>query len=234
MSEQKIPPGDAGGGTAAAPGRPIPEQVVREPVTAPDEVRPAVPEQAVAPAQEALPAQEAAPVEEAPPEHRRRLRRRKPRRQSAFRRWRKTRPFWGGVFTMLGGIEIAALTAASYELLFVSRSVGFAIAVGAAIAAFGLTMWLSPVLSKLLGLLTLIAALLSFVTSNLGGFLLGMLLAILGGGLSFAWEPGLAVEEPATDEGGREPSSERRTVVPGQRSSESVEEYEPLDTMLEE
>ncbi|HWJ83280.1 MAG TPA: DUF6114 domain-containing protein [Nocardioides sp.] len=112
------------------------------------------------------------------------------RRQSAFRRWRKTRPFWGGLLTMLAGIEIAVATGTTYQLILVSKSVAFAITVGCVIAVFGLTMWLSPTLSKLLGLLTLVAALLSFVTSNLGGFMVGMLLAILGGGLAFGWEPG--------------------------------------------
>jgi hypothetical protein len=183
------------------------------------------------------------------PERRRRLHRRRPRRQSAFRRWRKTRPFWGGLLTMLGGLEIAAVTAASYELLFVSKSVGFAIAVGAAIAVFGLTMWLSPVLSKLLGLLTLVAALLSFVTSNLGGFLLGMLLSILGGGLAFAWEPGHApaepiVSEPApsdADEPEASPAEESpvsaddqtTSLVPGQRPPVQAEEFERLDRFFE-
>lgn len=250
MTEQKLPPGDPRG--TGASGRPIPEQAAREPVTTPDVTKPAVPEQAVAPAEETLvpaeetltPAEETlapteegvAPVEEAAPERPRRwLHRRRPRRQTAFRRWRKTRPFWGGLFTMLGGLEIAAITAASYELLFVSKSVGFAIAVGAAIAAMGLTMWLSPVLSKLLGLLTLVAALLSFVTSNLGGFLLGMLLAILGGGLSFAWEPGRAPEQPASaDEADTEPSAEAAATVPGQRPPPVTEEFEPLDHFLED
>lgn len=210
MTEQQRPPGETGG------------------TTAPDVTRPAVPQQAPAPVEEALaPAEEkVVPPEEVVEKSRRRLRRRRePRRQSAFRRWRKTRPFWGGLLTMLGGVEIAAITAASYELLFVSKSVGFAIAVGAAIAVFGLTMWMSPVLSKLLGLLTLVAALLSFVTSNLGGFLLGMLLAILGGGLSFAWEPGRAVEpEPA----------EGPAAVRGQRPPPVTEEFEPLDHLLED
>ena len=246
MTDEQRTPGETGATTA--PGRPIPEQGVREPVSAPgpapDVTRPAVPEQAVAPVEETLapaeetlaPAEETvAPAEEAAPERPRRwLRRRKPRRQTAFRRWRKTRPFWGGFFTMLGGLEIAAITAASYELLFVSKSVGFAIAVGAAIAAMGLTMWLTPVLSKLLGLLTLVAALLSFVTSNLGGFLLGMLLAILGGGLSFAWEPGRAPEQPvAADEADTEPSADAAATVPGQRPPPVTEEFEPLDHFLE-
>lgn len=241
MTDEQRTPGETGATTA--PGPPIPEQVVREPASAPDPApdvtRPAVPEQAVAPVEEALPPAEepvvpAEQVAEAPP-RRRWLHRRKPRRQTAFRRWRKTRPFWGGFFTMLGGLEIAAITAASYELLFVSKSVGFAIAVGAAIAAMGLTMWLSPVLSKLLGLLTLVAALLSFVTSNLGGFLLGMLLSILGGGLSFAWEPGRAPEQPnSADEADTEPPAEAAATVPAQRPPPVTEEFEPLDHFLED
>jgi hypothetical protein len=236
MTEQKLPADDAGGTTAAE--RAIPEQVVREPGTTPEIVRPAVPEQATAPAEEAVAPLQAEAPEEAAVEARphRRLRRRKPRRQSAFRRWRKTRPFWGGLFTMLAGLEIALLTAASYELLFVSKSVGVAITVGGTIAIFGLTMWLSPALSKLLGLLTLLAALLSFVTSNLGGFLLGMLLAILGGGLCFAWEPGKpevadrpAPTEPETDA----PVEDRAAAVPGQRQPATTEEFAPLDRLLD-
>ena len=237
MTEQKLPADDAGG--TSAPGRAIPEQVVREAGTAPEVVRPAVPEQATAPLEEVVPpAEEGAattePVEKAAP--RRRLRRRKPRRQSAFRRWRKTRPFWGGLFTMLAGLEIAGLTAASYELLFVSKSVGVAITVGGTIAIFGLTMWLSPVLSKLLGLLTLLAALLSFVTSNLGGFLLGMLLAILGGGLCFAWEPGTpqVTDEPTPVEPDADaPIEDRGAAVPGQRQPAISEEFAPLDRLLD-
>jgi hypothetical protein len=240
MTEQK-PSANA----ATAPGRPIPEQVVREPRT-PDVTRPVVPDQAVAPAEETV----AATVEEALPtaadaepavedagahRPRRRLRRRRaPKHQSAFRRWRKTRPFWGGLFTILAGAEIAAVTGASYELLFVSKSVGFAIAVGAVIAVFGLTMWLSPALSKLLGLLTFVAALLSFVTSNLGGFMLGMLLAILGGGLSFAWEPGRPPVDPTAPENAEnaEDAADEPADGADERDGQPAEEYRPLDELF--
>ena len=68
MSEQKPPAGDA---ATTAAGRPIPEQVVREPATAPDVTRPTVPDQAAAPVEETLTpveetvvtAEEAAPAE---------------------------------------------------------------------------------------------------------------------------------------------------------------------------
>lgn len=125
-----------------------------------------------------------APAGAEPVQHRR------VRRQTSWRRWRKTRPFWGGLLTMLGGIEIAYVTGSAYKLLLVSKSVTVAIVIGVVIAVFGLTMWLAPEHNKLLGLLTLVAALVSLVMANLGGFLVGMLLAIAGGGLSFAWLPG--------------------------------------------
>jgi hypothetical protein len=182
-------------------------------------------EEALPPAAEAEPALEDAGAHRP----RRRLRRRRvPKRQSAFRRWRKTRPFWGGLLTMLAGAEIVAVTGASYELLFVSKSVGFAIAVGAAIAVFGLTMWLSPVLSKLLGLLTFVAALLSFVTSNLGGFLLGMLLAILGGGLSFAWEPGRSPVDPTAPVNAEDEPADGAD----ERDGQPAEAYRPLGELF--
>jgi hypothetical protein len=128
---------------------------------------------------------------------------------------------------MLAGLEIAAITGTTYELILISKSVTFAITVGAVIWVFGLTMWLSPVLSRLLGLLTLLAALVSFVTSNLGGFLLGMLLAILGGGLAFAWEPGQAAAEedvPAVDD-----ALEGSIDIPRQRGPEPTEHLSVFD-----
>ena len=206
----------------------VPEQPVQDPT------RPSVPDQVI----RDVPGSSenvAEPLAEEPASPRRRFRRREPRRQSAFRRWRKTRPFWGGFLTMLGGAEIALVTAASYELILLSKSVAFAISVGAAVVVFGLTMWLSPALSKLLGLLTLVAALLSFVTANLGGFLVGMLLAIVGGGLSFAWEPGRAIEtdeetvEAADAEDDEEPRPEAHVHdIPQQRAPGATEQLHSL------
>jgi hypothetical protein len=82
--------------------------------------------------------------------------------------------------------------------------VALAAVVGAAIAILGGLMWATPSQNKLYGLLVVLLGVVSFVTSNLGGFLLGGLLAIIGGALGFAWvvvsyedgEP----ETPATEE----------------------------------
>jgi hypothetical protein len=214
MTDQKMP-------GQTVPGQKIPEQVI------PGLQSPGETTDTALPAPDLAPDLSAGPAEPTETTTRRRhlLRRTGPRRQSGFRRWRKTRPFWGGLLTMLAGLEIAAITGTTYELILISRSVTFAITVGAVIWVFGFTMWLSPPLSQLLGLLTLLAALVSFVTSNLGGFLLGMLLAILGGGLAFAWEPG---RETLPDEDASV-ADDRGVAIPQQRAPEHLSVFDPVE-----
>lgn len=108
----------------------------------------------------------------------------KPRR---FRRWRRSRPFWGGLFTLVGGLEIATLPLTAYRIMLVTPSVVLAALVGAVIAILGLLLWLTPSHNKLYGLLAILLGIASFITSNVGGFLIGGLLAIIGGALGFAW-----------------------------------------------
>ena len=120
----------------------------------------------------------------------------KPRR---FRRWRRSRPFWGGLFTLLGGLEIATIPLTAYKIMLVTPSVVIAALVGAVIAILGLLMWMTPSQNKLYGLLAILLGVASFVTSNVGGFLLGGLLSIIGGALGFAWVviDRSAAEDPA-------------------------------------
>jgi hypothetical protein len=108
-------------------------------------------------------------------------------RRRHFRDWRRTRPFWGGLFSILGGVEIALIPLSAYRIILVSYSVVVAAVVGAVIAILGLLTWMTPSQNKLYGLLTVLLGVVSFVTSNVGGFVLGGLLAIVGGALSFAW-----------------------------------------------
>lgn len=112
----------------------------------------------------------------------------RPTRRRRFRAWRRSRPFWGGLLCLLGGLEIALIPLTAYRIILVSHSVAFAALVGAVIAILGLMLWMTPAHNKLYGLVALVLALVSFVTSNVGGFLLGGLLAIIGGALGFAWD----------------------------------------------
>jgi drug/metabolite transporter (DMT)-like permease len=113
---------------------------------------------------------------------------RRPTRRTRFKTWRRSRPFWGGLLCILGGVEIALIPLTAYRIILVSHSVAIAALVGAVVAILGLMLWMTPSHNKLYGLVALVLALVSFVTSNVGGFVLGGLVSIIGGALGFAWD----------------------------------------------
>lgn len=110
--------------------------------------------------------------------------------RASWRSWRGRRPFLGGVLMTLGGLEVLATEKAS---------LGVVVHIGMQ----GLTGYLLPAVLALCGVLTLVnpaqrlfysvlgvlLALGSWVTSNLGGFFLGMLLGVTGSVLVFGWLP---------------------------------------------
>ena len=107
-----------------------------------------------------------------------------------FRRWRRSRPFWGGFWAILGGGFIAYIPTLAIKLLLAAgTTVLVAIMVGVLIAVFGLFLWFAPHLRQIVGVLIEVLAVASLVTSNLGGFFIGMIMAMVGGALGFAWVP---------------------------------------------
>ncbi|MER5540956.1 DUF6114 domain-containing protein [Streptomyces sp. NPDC001118] len=116
----------------------------------------------------------------------------RPRRgaRAAFRGWRARRPFWGGLLLALAGGEILLTEKASLKVVM-------------HIGMQGLAGYLLPTLMALLGLLILfnptqrlfysitgvLLSLGSWLTSNLGGFFIGLLLGITGSCLAFGWLP---------------------------------------------
>jgi hypothetical protein len=115
-----------------------------------------------------------------------------------FRRWRRSRPFWGALLVIIGGAEI---------LLTVWAPLGVVLHVGMQ----GLAGYLVPVVLLLAGILLLFSpgqrlfysilavllAMASWLTSNLGGFLFGMILCLIGAALAFAWTPEKGERTPA-------------------------------------
>ncbi len=61
--------------------------------------------------------------------------------------------------------------------------------VGLIVTVMGLFLWFAPNLRLLAGIMACIFSLVSLVTSDYGGFLIGMLLGITGGAMGFAWTP---------------------------------------------
>ncbi|MCP3753601.1 DUF6114 domain-containing protein [Streptomyces sp. TBY4] len=109
---------------------------------------------------------------------------------SRWRRWRRGRPFWGGLCAILAGAEICALPLAPLKIMLQQGVAGIpSVLMGIVMIVLGLTAWFSPSQRALAGVLTTLIATAALVLSNLGGFLIGTLLGILGGGLMFAWQP---------------------------------------------
>lgn len=115
-----------------------------------------------------------------------------------WRSWRRSRPFWGGLLTTTGGAAILLLPADLYTVLSLPGTAGLAgFLLGGIITLTGLLLWYQPRHHTLLSVIVLLAALASFLYTNFGGFLIGMLLALTGGSLAFAWTP--ATEDATGD-----------------------------------
>ncbi len=110
--------------------------------------------------------------------------------RTRFRRWRRSRPFWGGLAAVLAGAEICALPLAPLKVMLTQGVAGIpSVLMGLVMIVLGISVWFAPHYRALAGVLTTLIATAALVLSNLGGFLIGTLLGILGGGLMFAWQP---------------------------------------------
>lgn len=115
-------------------------------------------------------------------------------RRAAFRAWRRSRPFWGGLLLLISGIELVSLplsgvlTHGALKLvIYIGIGGVFGILIGILLMAAGVMCWVDKTHRIFYGIAGLVLGILSFPASNLGGFFLGMLLAIVGGSLAFAW-----------------------------------------------
>ncbi|MEV6247505.1 DUF6114 domain-containing protein [Streptomyces sp. NPDC051742] len=118
--------------------------------------------------------------------------------RAAFRRWRRTRPFWATVWTGLGGFVIFFLPMAPLGKILQVGVGGIAgMAGGVVLMAMALLMLLLPGQRHSAGVIAVIAGVASFPLSNLGGLFVGMILSVLGGSMAFAWLP----EKPAKRRG---------------------------------
>ncbi|WP_433087510.1 DUF6114 domain-containing protein [Dactylosporangium sp. CA-052675] len=111
----------------------------------------------------------------------------------SFRRWRRTRPFWGGLFVVASAVWIFLTVKAPLPVVVhvgVQGLAGFLVPI--VMLLCGILLWYSPANRTFYSVLALVMALVSWVTSNLGGFLVGLLLGVVGGCLAFSWQPGPA------------------------------------------
>jgi hypothetical protein len=131
-------------------------------------------------------------------------RHRRPRR-ARWRAWRRSRPFWGGLLLVLAGLELFAIPLSGVLIhgalkLVIYIGIGgvFGVLIGALLILSGLMTWLNSTHKTFYSIAGIVLGIVSFPASNLGGLFLGMLFAIFGGAIAFAWTPLQETPEPFT------------------------------------
>jgi len=108
-----------------------------------------------------------------------------------FRQWRRSRPFWGGLLLLLSGIELFA--SANMDLTAIQFHIGpegfLSYLLPVLLLVCGLLVWLTPNQRFFYAIIGSLTAVYALIGLNLGGFLLGTLVGMIGGGMAFAWTP---------------------------------------------
>ncbi|MDT6984792.1 DUF6114 domain-containing protein [Streptomyces lusitanus] len=129
------------------------------------------------------------------------------RRRLQFRAWRGQRPFWAGLFIIIGGLPIAYFPYANLQIghltLAMATTAGAgSLIIGVLLVVLGVSLWFQKHIRVFAGVAAILLALVSIPVSNLGGFLIGFLFALVGGAMAVSWVPGEPPEqEPRADAG---------------------------------
>jgi hypothetical protein len=117
-------------------------------------------------------------------------------RTSQWQAWRRSRPFWGGLLLVLSGLELFALPlsgvlvhGAIKLVIYIGIGGVFGALIGVLLIVAGLATWFNATHKTFYSIAGVVLGLASFPASNLGGLFIGMLLAIIGGAVAFAWTP---------------------------------------------
>ncbi len=108
----------------------------------------------------------------------------------AFRRWRAGRPFWGGLLLALGGAEVLLTLKASLDVILHVGMQGLAgYLLPAVMLLCGVLILFNPSQRLFYSVVGVLVSLGTWLTSNLGGFFVGLLLGVVGSCLTFGWLP---------------------------------------------
>jgi len=108
-----------------------------------------------------------------------------------FRGWRGARPFWAGVWALVGGVVMLYPPVSALQVVLSGNGVWPGLTIGGLVIISAVMLWFDLRLVHFLGSVIIFLSLISFVTNTFGGFMLGMLAGIAGGALALAWEPPL-------------------------------------------
>lgn len=108
-----------------------------------------------------------------------------------FRTWRRSRPFWGGLLTILAGLELfgsGQLDLGHIHLQFGVQGMQATI-IPLVLVLLGVLVWAMPVHRVFYGVIALVLSVYSLIGVNLGGFVIGMILGIVGAVVTVSWLP---------------------------------------------
>lgn len=110
--------------------------------------------------------------------------------RSAFRDWRADRPYWGGLLLALGGAEILLTMKVSLKVVLHIGMQGLAgYLLPALMVVLGLLILFNPTQRLFYSITGVLLTLGTWLTSNLGGFFIGLLLGVVGSCMAFGWLP---------------------------------------------
>ncbi|GAA1667237.1 hypothetical protein GCM10009765_15900 [Fodinicola feengrottensis] len=107
-----------------------------------------------------------------------------------FRSWRRSRPFWAGVLVIAAGVEIVFYPLAPLAtMISIGTAAVAGLTIGLILITAGLFFWFAPQQRMFISIVTMLCSLASLVLSNLGGFIVGMMLGLIGSSMAFGWRP---------------------------------------------
>src|SRR4051794_25964653 len=107
-----------------------------------------------------------------------------------FRAFRRTRPFWGGLWLLVGGWLVLRLSMVPAHIAVTAGLNGIGgWLTGGGMILCGLAAWGAPSQRYVVGAVGVLLAVTSLIVSNLGGMFIGMLAGIIGGSMTLAWGP---------------------------------------------
>lgn len=111
---------------------------------------------------------------------------------SGWRAWRRSRPFWGGILLAAAGAELLLIPLPMNSMgliLHIGTGGVLGILIGALLIVCALLIWFNPGQRVFYSIVAVLVSIAALIATNLGGFLLGTLLGVIGGSLAFAWTP---------------------------------------------
>lgn len=122
-------------------------------------------------------------------------------RRGIVRGWRRSRPFWGGLLTLLSGLEMLSIpfSPSALPLLLHSPQAGLTYLLSITMIVLGVLIWAQVAQRVFLGVMAILLSIASVIYSNMGGFLIGLILGLVGGALAASWTPVPNADESGSD-----------------------------------